>query len=107
MTTAAALTTEQRGDPNYFLVLKYNIIIYVPAPSFLQDSDLVYKHTLSLAEALTGYEFPLKCVDGSTLLVKAREGQIVNAGVCNPPSRHTSQWTLVYIFRSYAPHRVM
>lgn len=44
------------------------------------DTDLVYKHKLSLAEALTGYRFPLKNVDGKTLVLESSEGEIVDAG---------------------------
>jgi len=43
-------------------------------------TDLIYTHKLSLAEALTGYNIPLKNVDGTTMLLQAEEGEVVDAG---------------------------
>ena len=44
-------------------------------------NDLVYKHKLTLAEALTGYKVPLKNVDGKTLILENDEGKVVQPGM--------------------------
>ena len=44
-------------------------------------NDLVYKHKLTLAEALTGYKVPLKNVDGKTLVLENDEGKVVQSGM--------------------------
>eukprot|EP00940_MAST-03C_sp_MAST-3C-sp2_P002278 g2278.t1 len=43
-------------------------------------SDLVYKHKLTLAEALTGFKFPLNNVDGSTLVLESSDGEVISPG---------------------------
>ena len=41
----------------------------------------MYKHKLTLAEALTGYKVPLKNVDGKTLVLENDEGKVVQSGM--------------------------
>merc|ERR1719461_1951700 len=43
-------------------------------------ADLACEHTLTLFEALCGYNFRLKHVSGKTLVVKSRPSEIVNPG---------------------------
>jgi len=41
-----------------------------------RGDDLVCRHTITLSEALTGYEFTLTHLDKRVLLVKSKEGAI-------------------------------
>jgi len=43
-------------------------------------ADLGCKHTLTLREALCGYEFRLKHVSGKTLIIKSKKGEVVQPG---------------------------
>lgn len=43
-------------------------------------ADLACEQSLTLSEALCGYDFRLKHVSGKTLIVKSRPGEIVNPG---------------------------
>lgn len=42
-----------------------------------KDSDLIYKKTISLAEALTGFKFALTHLDGRVLIVNSQEGDVL------------------------------
>lgn len=42
-----------------------------------KDSDLVYKKTITLAEALTGFKFGLTHLDGRVLIVNSQEGDVL------------------------------
>ncbi|EPS61572.1 hypothetical protein M569_13222, partial [Genlisea aurea] len=42
-----------------------------------KGDDLFYEHTLSLAEALCGFQFVLTHLDGRQLLVKSQPGEVV------------------------------
>jgi len=49
--------------------------------SFKRDgSNLFFKHSLTLLEALTGFSFPIHHLDGRTLLVKSEAGGVVKPG---------------------------
>jgi len=45
-----------------------------------QGADLGCEHTLTLCQALCGYEFRLKHVSGKTLIIKSQPGEIVQPG---------------------------
>ncbi|KAK2952928.1 putative Chaperone protein DnaJ [Blattamonas nauphoetae] len=45
-----------------------------------QDPDLHLRKTISLGEALCGFEFPVKHVSGKTLLIKSMDGDIIKPG---------------------------
>ena len=48
---------------------------------FTRDSDnLICTHTLSLTEALCGFEFTIKQLDGRDLLIKNPPGTIIEPG---------------------------
>eukprot|EP00941_MAST-03F_sp_MAST-3F-sp1_P003467 g3467.t1 len=52
-----------------------------PHPSFQRvGSNLLYKHTLSLSEALTGYKVPLVLVCGKTQTLESIPGEVVSPG---------------------------
>lgn len=44
------------------------------------DDDLLYKQTISLKEALTGYEFEIRHLDGRILLVKSEPRDVIKPG---------------------------
>lgn len=47
-------------------------------PKFKREGDdLIFEHTLSLKEALCGFQFKLKHLDGRQLLIKSEPGQVV------------------------------
>lgn len=45
-----------------------------------KDSDLIYKKTITLAEALTGFKFALTHLDGRVLVVSSQEGDVLKPG---------------------------
>ena len=62
------------GDIVFVLQLKEH-------PKFKRKGDdLFVEHTLSLTEALCGFQFPLTHLDGRQLLIKSNPGEIVKPG---------------------------
>ncbi|KAK9934269.1 hypothetical protein M0R45_021419 [Rubus argutus] len=52
-------------------------------PKFKRNGDdLVFEHTLSLREALCGFQFVLTHLDGRRLLIKSQPGQVVKPDQC-------------------------
>lgn len=45
-----------------------------------KGDDLFVEHTLSLSEALCGFQFVLKHLDGRQLLIKSKTGEVVKPG---------------------------
>jgi len=45
-----------------------------------KESDLIYKKTLTLAEALTGFKFALTHLDGRVLVINSQEGDVLKPG---------------------------
>lgn len=45
-----------------------------------KGEDLFYEHTLSLTEALCGFQFALTHLDGRQLLIKSNPGEVVRPG---------------------------
>lgn len=45
-----------------------------------KGEDLFYEHTLSLTEALCGFQFALTHLDGRQLLIKSNPGEVVKPG---------------------------
>lgn len=43
--------------------------------------DLYVEHTLSLTEALCGFQFALSHLDGRQLLIKSNPGEIIKPGI--------------------------
>eukprot|EP01090_Pellita_catalonica_P018427 TRINITY_DN594_c0_g1_i1.p1 TRINITY_DN594_c0_g1~~TRINITY_DN594_c0_g1_i1.p1 ORF type:complete len:445 (-),score=86.14 TRINITY_DN594_c0_g1_i1:34-1284(-) len=43
-----------------------------------QNNDLIYKKTISLAQALTGYSFNLKHLDGKVIKIESEKNDIIN-----------------------------
>jgi hypothetical protein len=66
----------ETGDIVFVLQLKDH-------PKFKRKGDdLFVQHTLTLTEALCGFQFPLTHLDGRQLLIKCSPGEIVKPGVC-------------------------
>lgn len=57
-----------------------------------KGDDLFVEHTLSLTEALCGFQFPLTHLDGRQLLIKSSPGEIVKSGNCL--ACFADQWSL-------------
>lgn len=45
-----------------------------------KGEDLYYEHTLSLTEALCGFQFVLTHLDGRQLLIKSNPGEVIKPG---------------------------
>eukprot|EP00475_Leptophrys_vorax_P009263 TRINITY_DN1612_c0_g1_i1.p1 TRINITY_DN1612_c0_g1~~TRINITY_DN1612_c0_g1_i1.p1 ORF type:complete len:432 (-),score=136.24 TRINITY_DN1612_c0_g1_i1:38-1333(-) len=57
------------------------VIQQEPHPYFTRkDNDLLYEKKITLVEALTGFEFYIKHLDGRLLHVKSEHGQIIKPG---------------------------
>ncbi|CAM6051595.1 unnamed protein product [Sphagnum compactum] len=66
----------ETGDIVFVLQLKDH-------PKFKRKGDdLFVQHTLTLTEALCGFQFPLTHLDGRQLLIKCSPGEIVKPGQC-------------------------
>jgi DnaJ family protein A protein 2 len=66
----------QTGDIVFVLQLKDH-------PKFKRKGDdLFVQHTLTLPEALCGFQFPLTHLDGRLLLIKSNPGEIIKPGQC-------------------------
>lgn len=63
------------GDIVFVLQLKEH-------PKFKRKSDdLFVEHTLSLTEALCGFQFALTHLDGRQLLIKSNPGEVIKPGI--------------------------
>lgn len=63
------------GDIVFILQLKEH-------PKFKRKFDDLYvDHTLSLTEALCGFQFALTHLDGRQLLIKSNPGEIIKPGI--------------------------
>lgn len=63
------------GDIVFVLQLKEH-------PKFKRKvDDLFVEHSLSLTEALCGFQFPLTHLDGRQLLIKSAPGEIIKPGL--------------------------
>lgn len=63
------------GDIVFVLQLKEH-------PKFKRKSDDLYvEHTLSLTEALCGFQFALTHLDGRQLLIKSDPGEVIKPGM--------------------------
>lgn len=51
-----------------------------------KGEDLFVEHTLSLTEALCGFQFVLTHLDGRNLLIKSNPGEVVKPGTYSDPS---------------------
>jgi len=69
-----SLPEYQKGDVAFIVRLKKHNVYH------RKGADLGCGHTLTLCEALCGYEFRLKHVSGKTLIIKSRPGEIVQPG---------------------------
>lgn len=69
-----SLPEYQKGDVAFIVRLKKHKVFH------RKGADLGCGHTLTLCEALCGYEFKLKHVSGKTLIVKSQPGEIVQPG---------------------------
>jgi DnaJ family protein A protein 2 len=49
-------------------------------PFIRKGDDLIYKHNLTLSEALTGYRFPLTHLDDRVLIIQSQPNDIVKPG---------------------------
>lgn len=76
------------GDIVFVLQLKEN------AKFKRKGDDLFVEHTLSLTEALCGFQFPLTHLDGRQLLIKSSPGEIVKSGNCFPHQFPRLCWLL-------------
>lgn len=65
------------GDIVFVLQLKEH-------PKFKRKYDDLYvEHTLSLSEALCGFQFALTHLDGRQLLIKSNPGEVIKPGMDN------------------------
>jgi len=69
-----SLPDYQKGDVAFVVRLKKHKIYH------RKGADLGCQQTLTLCEALCGYEFRLKHVSGKTLIVKSQPGEVVQPG---------------------------
>jgi len=69
-----SLPEYQKGDVTFVVRLKKHPIYQ------RKGADLGCGHTITLCEALCGYEFRLKHVSGKTLIIKSQPGEIVQPG---------------------------
>lgn len=53
-----------------------------------KGEDLFVEHTLSLTEALCGFQFVLTHLDGRNLLIKSNPGEVVKPGMYSDTSRY-------------------
>lgn len=76
------ITFSQEGDqaPN---TTPGDIIVVIAeredadSPFLRHNDDLVYKKEISLLESLTGFEFLIEHMDGRTLVVRSKEGEVI------------------------------
>lgn len=72
------------GDIVFILQLKEH-------PRFKRKYDDLYvEHTLSLTEALCGFQFALNHLDGRQLLIKSNPGEIIKPGMLTIKEAYTS-----------------
>jgi len=54
-----------------------------------KGEDLFVEHTLSLTEALCGFQFVLTHLDGRSLLIKSNPGEVVKPGTYSDASSYS------------------
>jgi len=69
-----SLPEYQNGDVTFVVRLKKHEVYQ------RKGADLGCEHTLTLCQALCGYEFRMKHVSGKTLIIKSKPGEIVQPG---------------------------
>jgi len=69
-----SLPDYQKGDVTFVVRLKKHKIYH------RKGADLGCEHTLTLCQALCGYEFRMKHVSGKTLIIKSKPNEIVQPG---------------------------
>jgi len=69
-----SLPEYQNGDVTFVVRLRKHKVFQ------RRGADLGCEHTLTLCEALCGYEFRLKHVSGKTLIIKSHQGEVVQPG---------------------------
>jgi len=69
-----SLPEYQKGDVTFVVRLKKHKIYQ------RKGADLGCEHTLTLCQALCGYEFRLKHVSGKVLIIKSQPGEVVQPG---------------------------
>jgi len=69
-----SLPDYQKGDVTFVVRLKKHKTYQ------RKGADLGCEHTLTLCQALCGYEFRLKHVSGKTLIIKSKSGEVVQPG---------------------------
>lgn len=78
------ITFSQEGDQHPDIKIPGDVIIVLQERKHekfeRQGQDLMMKKTISLREALTGFSFPVKHLDGRVLLVKSQQGEIIKPG---------------------------
>jgi len=77
-----SLPEYQKGDVTFVVRLKKHKIYH------RKGADLGCEHTLTLCQALCGYEFRLKHVSGKTLIIKSKPGEVVQPGDLKVLSDH-------------------
>lgn len=65
-----------------------------------KGDDLFVEHTLSLTEALCGFQYVLTHLDGRQLLIKSQPGEVVKPGKrpCGPFGLHENTWCAIAVF---------
>eukprot|EP01012_Entosiphon_sulcatum_P026836 TRINITY_DN3232_c0_g1_i1.p1 TRINITY_DN3232_c0_g1~~TRINITY_DN3232_c0_g1_i1.p1 ORF type:complete len:423 (-),score=85.60 TRINITY_DN3232_c0_g1_i1:49-1293(-) len=78
------ITFSQEGDQHPDIKIPGDVIIVLQEKKHdkfdRQGQDLLIRKTISLREALTGFAFPIKHLDGRVLLVKSQPGEIIKPG---------------------------
>jgi|UniRef100_A0A7S4GI47 DnaJ family protein A protein 2 len=78
------ITFSREGDQHPDIKIPGDVVIVLQEKKHerfeRKGQDLVMHKTISLAEALCGFSFPIKHLDGRTLLVKSQPGNVVKPG---------------------------
>lgn len=56
------------------------VVLVQKAHEFFErsENDLIIEHTVTLTEALCGFQFPIKHLDGRALVLKSAPGEVIN-----------------------------